>query len=149
MLHVLHVLCVARVCGAVVCDGWCVHVCGAVECGTHTNLISFVLFYGMSCRGVTCVTGLIALQILCGELMRGVGGLLLTPDGGRFVDELSPRDKVRIPFEPFHTRASPISLPLPNSTSLALRFLPPILHTPPQRWSRRRQLLDELTLCCS
>ena len=33
-------------------------------------------------------------KVLCGEMMRGVGGILLTPDGHRFVDELKPRDKV-------------------------------------------------------
>merc|ERR1719198_1789094 len=33
-------------------------------------------------------------KVLCGEMMRGVGGILLTPDGQRFVNELAPRDKV-------------------------------------------------------
>eukprot|EP00965_Chrysotila_dentata_P263432 6214830-Pleurochrysis_carterae.AAC.2 len=33
-------------------------------------------------------------KVLCGEMIRGVGGILLTPDGTRFVNELSPRDKV-------------------------------------------------------
>ena len=33
-------------------------------------------------------------KVLCGEMMRGVGGLLLTPNGTRFVNELAPRDKV-------------------------------------------------------
>ena len=31
---------------------------------------------------------------MAGEMMRGVGGILITPDGDRFVDELKPRDKV-------------------------------------------------------
>jgi len=31
---------------------------------------------------------------LCGEMMRGVGGVLLRPDGARFVNELLPRDQV-------------------------------------------------------
>jgi len=33
-------------------------------------------------------------KVLCGEMMRGVGGVLLSPEGRRFVDELRPRDKV-------------------------------------------------------
>ena len=33
-------------------------------------------------------------KVLCGEMMRGVGGVLLRPNGARFVDELKPRDKV-------------------------------------------------------
>jgi len=33
-------------------------------------------------------------KVLCGEMMRGVGGVLLTPTGERFVNELAPRDKV-------------------------------------------------------
>jgi succinate dehydrogenase/fumarate reductase flavoprotein subunit len=33
-------------------------------------------------------------KVLCGEMMRGVGGILLTPAGERFVNELAPRDKV-------------------------------------------------------
>ena len=33
-------------------------------------------------------------KVLCGEMMRGVGGILLTSDGKRFVNELAPRDKV-------------------------------------------------------
>jgi len=33
-------------------------------------------------------------KTLCGEMMRGVGGVLLTPDGRRFVNELLPRDQV-------------------------------------------------------
>ena len=33
-------------------------------------------------------------KVLCGEMMRGVGGLLLAPSGARFVNELQPRDKV-------------------------------------------------------
>merc|ERR1719152_535699 len=33
-------------------------------------------------------------KVLCGEMMRGVGGILLTPTGKRFVNELAPRDKV-------------------------------------------------------
>jgi len=33
-------------------------------------------------------------KVLCGEMMRGVGGILLTPKGERFVNELAPRDKV-------------------------------------------------------
>jgi len=36
-------------------------------------------------------------KVLCGEMMRGVGGLLVTPNGSRFVNELSPRDKVEHP----------------------------------------------------
>lgn len=34
-------------------------------------------------------------KTLCGEMMRGVGGVLLTPEGKRFVNELLPRDQVR------------------------------------------------------
>ena len=34
-------------------------------------------------------------KFLCGELMRGIGGILLSPvTGWRFVDELQPRDVV-------------------------------------------------------
>jgi len=33
-------------------------------------------------------------KTLCGEMMRGVGGVLLTPAGTRFVNELLPRDQV-------------------------------------------------------
>ena len=33
-------------------------------------------------------------KVLCGEMMRGVGGVLLLPDGRRFVNELAPRDVV-------------------------------------------------------
>ena len=33
-------------------------------------------------------------KVLCGEMMRGVGGILLTPGGSRFVNELAPRDAV-------------------------------------------------------
>jgi len=33
-------------------------------------------------------------KVLCGEMMRGVGGILLTTSGERFVNELAPRDKV-------------------------------------------------------
>jgi len=33
-------------------------------------------------------------KVLCGEMMRGVGGILLAPNGTRFVNELAPRDKV-------------------------------------------------------
>ena len=33
-------------------------------------------------------------KTLCGEMMRGVGGILVAPDGRRFVNELAPRDKV-------------------------------------------------------
>jgi aspartate oxidase len=33
-------------------------------------------------------------KTLCGEMMRGVGGVLLTPDGRRFVNELLARDQV-------------------------------------------------------
>jgi len=33
-------------------------------------------------------------KTLCAELMRGVGGILLTRNGARFIDELAPRDVV-------------------------------------------------------
>ncbi|KAI5959682.1 OSM1 [Candida theae] len=33
-------------------------------------------------------------KFLCGELMRGIGGILLTPSGKRFVNELATRDVV-------------------------------------------------------
>ena len=43
-------------------------------------------------------------KVLCGEMMRGVGGLLLTPNGTRFVNELAPRDKVVAPLTLIPTR---------------------------------------------
>ena len=33
-------------------------------------------------------------KFLCGELMRGIGGILLTPNGKRFINELTTRDVV-------------------------------------------------------
>ena len=49
-------------------------------------------------------------KVLCGEMMRGVGGLLLTPNGTRFVNELAPRDKVLAPLALTPTRTLTLTL---------------------------------------
>jgi len=58
----------------------------------HIHIYTYICIYDLSSHPSFLFTA--PAKTLCGEMMRGVGGVLLTPSGHRFVDELLPRDQV-------------------------------------------------------